>query len=148
MVDKLLDFFPFLLLTTVRNMVKKINQIFAAQQIDLTGEQFAILNILSPDFNMGAEVSQQDIADFLDKGKSTILRGLDILERKHYVQRRPKAKDRRVNLVVLTELGTAILMQARAVDFQFVNQVSARFDQRDFQGFKRILQQINDACTE
>jgi DNA-binding MarR family transcriptional regulator len=147
MIDKLSDFFPFLMLVTVRAMVRKINQLFAQHQIDLTAEQFAILNILSPDFNlMTNEISQQDLADFLDKDKSAVLRSLDILERKSYIERRAKISDRRVNLIFLTELGQLILNKARAVDIEFVAKVSNKFNLRDFEGFKKVLQQINDNC--
>ncbi len=150
MIEKLADFFPFLMLTTVRAMIKKINQLFAQNNIDLTGEQFAVLNILSPDFNLlpiDEGVSQQEIADFLEKDKSSVLRGLDILERKNYIERRPKPKDRRVNLIFLTEKGKEILVKARQVDLKFVSEVTARFDKRDFEGFKKVLQQISDACV-
>ncbi len=151
MIEKLGDFFPFLMLTTVRSMIRKINQLFVQNGIDLTGEQFAVLNILSPDFNqmpIDAGISQQEIADFMGKDKSSVLRGLDILERKNYIERRPKPNDRRVNLIFLTPTGKEILSKARQVDFEFVAGVTTRFDKRDFEGFKKVLQQISDACVD
>ncbi|WP_461486811.1 MarR family winged helix-turn-helix transcriptional regulator, partial [Pedobacter sp.] len=69
--------------------------------ISLTKEQWMVLMQLW----VKDGISQQIIADATGKDKPSMTRLLDNLERDAYIQRRPDFKDRRLNLIFLTNKG-------------------------------------------
>ena len=74
---------------------------FKQNDISLTKEQWTVLMQLW----MKDGISQQIIADATGKDKPSMTRLLDNLERDAYIQRRPDFKDRRLNLIFLTNKG-------------------------------------------
>jgi len=77
---------------------------FRKNNISLTKEQWAILGVLWQDDGC----SQQTLADKTYKDKPGITRLIDNLEKESLVERRPDAKDRRLNLIFLTSKGKII----------------------------------------
>lgn len=78
-----------------------INQNFKAAAIDITKEQWTVLAVLWRKDG----ISQQNIADETGRDKPSTTRLLDNLEKLGYIQRIADEKDRRINLIYLTELG-------------------------------------------
>lgn len=77
---------------------------FRKNKITLTKEQWTILGVLWQDDGC----SQQNLADRTQKDKPGITRLIDNLEKESLVERRPDAKDRRLNLIFLTPKGKII----------------------------------------
>jgi len=77
---------------------------FRKNNIALTKEQWTILGVLWLDDGC----SQQTLADRTYKDKPGITRLIDNLEKESLVERRPDAKDRRLNLIFLTPKGKII----------------------------------------
>ena len=77
---------------------------FRKNNISLTKEQWTILGVLWQ--NDGC--SQQTLADKTYRDKPGITRLVDNLEKENLVERRPDAKDRRLNLIFLTPKGKII----------------------------------------
>lgn len=77
---------------------------FRKNKITLTKEQWTILGVLWQDDGC----SQQNLADRTQKDKPGITRLIDNLEKECLVERRPDAKDRRLNLIFLTPKGKII----------------------------------------
>lgn len=80
-----------------------LNQ-FKANGITLTREQWSILAVLWKKNGC----SQQVLADETYRDKPSITRLIDNLEREALVERRPDKKDRRLNLIFLTEKGKSM----------------------------------------
>ena len=79
----------------------------------ISGRQCAVLLAV----NEQAPSSQHDIAQRMGVDRTTMVALVDELEAKGLVQRRPDARDRRKNVVALTEAGRTTLEGAtRAVD--------------------------------
>ena len=74
---------------------------FRKNNVALTKEQWTILGVLWQDDGC----SQQTLADRTYKDKPGITRLIDNLEKESLVERRPDAKDRRLNLIFLTPKG-------------------------------------------
>ncbi|WP_129019689.1 MarR family winged helix-turn-helix transcriptional regulator [Edaphocola flava] len=81
-----------------------LGQQFKANDISLTREQWTILVVLWKQDG----VSQQTIADETGRDKPSTTRLIDNLEKDGYISRQPDAKDRRLNIIVLTEKGKAL----------------------------------------
>ena len=81
----------------------KLKQYLAAmlrlQDVPLTPEQFMLIDLL---WNQG-EMSQQELADQMQKDKNSVTKLVDAIERKGFVVRRQNPDDRRSNTLVLTE---------------------------------------------
>lgn len=81
-----------------------ISQNFKRDGIELTREQWSVLAVLWK--NDGC--SQQVIADETSRDKPSVTRLIDNLVKEGYVERRNDEKDRRLNLIFLTEKGKEI----------------------------------------
>lgn len=78
-----------------------INDKFQENDIDLTREQWLVLFKL---FNNDG-LSQNQLAKYTDRDKTSLARLINIMERKNLVQRIKKETDKRINLIYLTENG-------------------------------------------
>lgn len=77
---------------------------FKNSNITLTKEQATVLGALWLDDGC----SQQSLADKTYKDKPGITRLIDNLEKENLVERRPDSKDKRLNLIYLTQKGKEI----------------------------------------
>ena len=68
-------------------------------QIGLTPEQFLLIDVL---WNEG-KMTQQQLADTMQKDKNSITKLIDALEKKELLVRVQSKRDRRANIIVLTE---------------------------------------------
>ena len=76
-------------------MASKLRQ----EDVPLTPEQFLLIDLL---WNQGP-MSQQKLADQMQKDKNSVTKLVDAIERKGFVVRQQNASDRRSNILVLTE---------------------------------------------
>lgn len=91
-------------------MARKANRELARLGFTLQIEQFPVLFIAY--FSGEDLLSQQDIANFLQKDKSGIQRSVRTLERDGYLRVVADSEDRRKNLIRLTPAGKMIIEQA------------------------------------
>lgn len=83
----------------------------ALEPLGLQGRHFGVLISLAEE----GPVSQRRLTDRAGSDKSTMVRTIDELEDRGLCQRRVSPKDRRVNLVQLTDSGRDMLQRAKAV---------------------------------
>ena len=69
--------------------------------VDLTPEQYLLIDLLWDE----GPLTQQQIADQMQKDKNSITKLIDGLEKKGYVIGETNTEDRRKNLVVVTKMG-------------------------------------------
>lgn len=121
-------------------LARKANRELARLGFTLQIEQFPILFIVY--FSNEDLLSQQDIANFLQKDKSGIQRSIRTLERDGYLRIVSDSEDRRKNLIQLTPAGKMIIEQAlkttEAMDHEVMSQLTA--DERET--FSRITRKI------
>jgi DNA-binding MarR family transcriptional regulator len=101
------DTLGFMIVHTGKMLLRSINGTFACIRNDITFEQMGVLYYISR--SKGKELIQQDIAEIMDKPKSSILRNIDVLEEKGFVRRLSSPGDRRKNVIELTSSGKAII---------------------------------------
>lgn len=91
----------------------KLKQYTAAMlkhhQVDLTPEQFLLIDLL---WNQGP-LSQQELADQLQKDKNSVTKLVDAAERKGFVVRQQNPSDRRSNTIILTDLALSLKDDAK-----------------------------------
>ncbi|MFC5411056.1 MarR family winged helix-turn-helix transcriptional regulator [Larkinella bovis] len=104
---------------------KKTNRDLAKSGISLQLEQLPVLFVVS--YSPDGSLSQQDIANLLQKDKSGIQRSIRTLERDGYLRVTPDSIDRRKNLIQMTPAGKMIINKvmetAKQLDDEVINQL-------------------------
>ena len=112
-----------------------IATIFQEQGVDLTPEQYLILDTL---WDEGV-IPQQQIATLTMKDKNSITKLLDQLERKGMILRISDKADRRLNLIDLTEKAKELKESVTTLAIESVNRIVEGIPQEDLNTFVSVL---------
>lgn len=108
--------------------------------INITPEQYLVLDILWDKQSL----SQQKIADVIQKDKNSVTKIIDSLEKKHLVRRVMDQKDRRINKIELTEEAMAMEKVATEVAISFMNDAIKGIDNQELDSFVDVMRQIKN----
>ena len=108
--------------------------------INITPEQFLVLDILWEKQSL----SQQNIADIIQKDKNSVTKIIDSLEKKQLVRRVVDTKDRRINKIELTDEAIALEKITTDVAINFMNDTIKGIDNKDLDCFVNVMRQIKD----
>ncbi len=123
---------------TLKAMIKKLRLHFEENNVDLTMEQYFILNIL--DSKEGLIL--QDIADMLERDKSAVVRHINALEEKHFVARATCYEDKRKKLLFLTKPGMKTLGKAQDISAEAEAELIGGIDKEHLEVFEQVLVEI------
>jgi len=110
------------------------------QGIDLTPEQLLVLDLL---WNQG-EMSQQKIADTLQKDKNSVTKLVDALEGKNLVIRKKDTSDRRSNTIVPTEKSEAIRTATKEFGISILDGMLEGITESELKSFLSTLAKLSD----
>ena len=113
---------------------------FEGQGIEITHDMWLVLNILWD----GDGLSQQTIANRLQKDKSSLTRLLHTMEGKGYLKRQAAQKDKRQKIIVLTNTGTALRKPLRKCALDLLRQASKDIGVREWGSCLETLKRISD----
>ena len=114
---------------------KHIASVFKKEGINLTAEQFLVMDTL---WNQG-EMTQQNIAYIIQKDKNSVTQFIDNLEKKGLVQRVVDSADRRVNNIKLSKAGLAMKDNTKKVAIAAVNDILQGIPEEELQNFVKVL---------
>lgn len=121
----------------------KLKQFIAARlrqaDVPLTPEQFMLIDML---WNHG-EMSQQELADLMQKDKNSVTKLVDAIERKGFVVRRQNRKDRRSNTLVLTEKANQLKPGAKLKGISILDQMLEGISEEELRAFLLTLRKLN-----
>ena len=112
--------------------------------INITPEQYLVLDILWEKQSL----SQQNIADIIQKDKNSVTKIIDSLEKKNLVQRVVDKKDRRINKIVMTDEAFALEKITTEVAVNFMNDVVKGIDKQELDGFVKVMRQLKNNLEE
>lgn len=118
---------------------KHIASVFKKEGINLTAEQFLVMDTL---WNQG-EMTQQNIAYIIQKDKNSVTQFIDNLEKKGLVQRVVDTADRRVNNIKLSKAGLAMKDNTKKVAIAAINDILEGIPEEELKDFVKVL---NRAC--
>lgn len=125
----------------------KLKQYIAAmlrrQAVPLTPEQFLLIDLL---WNHG-DMSQQQLADMMQKDKNSVTKLVDAIERKGFVMRRQNINDRRSNTVVLTEKAELLKNEAKTKGISILDAMLEGISEEELRTFLEILHRLNRNMT-
>ena len=122
------------------SLIKYFAQELSRNDINLTPEQYLVMDIL-----WDAEtLSQQAIADIIQKDKNSVTKFIDSLEKKGLVYRTVNKKDRRVNDIIVTEEGMKLKVPTTEVAINLMRKVLKDIKEEDLMVFDKVVNQIKD----
>lgn len=121
----------------VKHVANRIHAVFSKliESYGIAPEQFAVLKIISED----SLISQSAIAAALVKGKPTVSRTLDELEKKGFIVRRELPSDRRIKSTELTDAGRHALQVVLPVAKEINEAIVAQLDDDEIKTFFKVL---------
>ena len=125
----------------------KLKQFIAAKlrrmDVPLTPEQFILIDLL---WNQGS-MSQQQLADQMQKDKNSVTKLVDALERKGFVVREQNRQDRRSNTLVLTEKAEGLKHGAKQKGISILDEMLVGISEEELRSFLMILHKLNRNMT-
>ena len=125
----------------------KLQQYIAAmlrlQDVPLTPEQFMLIDLL---WNQG-EMSQQELADQMQKDKNSVTKLVDAIEKKGFVVRKQNPHDRRANTLVLTEKANELKPGAKQKGISILDQILEGISEDELRSFLSTLRKLNANMT-
>ncbi len=132
----------YLLGITISAFRSRLASLFKEHKIDLSFEHFVLLHQL----NAHKDMTQQELANHLQKDKSIILRQINILHEKQYVTRLTDKNDMRKKNLILTKKGFDILTTAKGLAMTLSDEVLNKVTKSDLLAFQRVLETIQINC--
>ena len=108
--------------------------------INITPEQFLVLDILWKEQSL----SQQKIADIIQKDKNSVTKIFDSLEKKNLVRRVVDKHDRRINKIELTDEAFALEKITTEVAINFMNDAVKGIDNKDLDTFVNVMRLLKN----
>ena len=125
----------------------KLKQFIAAKlrqmDVPLTPEQFILIDLL---WNQGS-MSQQQLADQMQKDKNSVTKLVDALERKAFVVREQNRQDRRSNTLVLTEKAEGLKPGAKQKGISILDEMLIGISEEELRSFLVTLGKLNRNMT-
>ncbi len=125
----------------------KLKQFLAVKlrqmDVPLTPEQFMLIDLL---WNQG-EMTQQQLADQLQKDKNSVTKLVDAIERKGFVVRKQNIHDRRANTLVLTDKANQLKPGAKQKGISILDQMLENISEEELRTFLVTLRKLNINMT-
>ena len=143
----------YLLGHTMRIYKNKLTAKLKENNAELSFEQYIILLQLNERENL----TQQDLANHLQKDKSIILRQINTLLEMSYIVRMTDSDDKRKKNLIMTQKGYDILAFSKSIAKKLSDELLSGVDPADLQIFEKVLDTIrtnsgiedeyNNCCT-
>lgn len=114
--------------------------------IELTPEQFLLIDLL---WNQGP-LSQQQLADQMQKDKNSVTKLVDAIERKGLAVRSQNPEDRRSNTIVLTPKAQEMKLKAKTIGIDMLDMMLEDISEQEQRSFLMTLRKLshNMSITE
>jgi DNA-binding MarR family transcriptional regulator len=122
-----------------RLIFKKLNSQLSLEGIPVLAEQVPVLMVV---YFKESAITQQDIANILQKDKSGILRSVQTLKKDGFLTIESDAEDKRKNLISLTASGKFVCEKIQALAMAFNNQIMEHFSEQERETFVSMLNRI------
>lgn len=119
------------------NMLRNYN-------IDLTPEQFLLIDLL---WNNGP-MSQQQMADMMQKDKNSITKLADALEAKGFITRERDSSDRRSNKLIPTEKAQALKDEAKEKGISILDTVLEGISVKEQKDLVATLKKLSESIDK
>jgi len=123
---------------TMKMIDNHIQDIFDAENIDLTKTQWVILKMLKTRDG----VPQQELAFIAGRDKTSLTRLINTMERKNLVARIPSKKDKRINLVYLTKYGNYMFKKTLPIMKKFASGLQENISEEEIKIAISVIKKV------
>ncbi len=120
------------------SLIKIFSKELNRNNINLTPEQYLVMDIL---WDQGT-LSQQAIADIIQKDKNSVTKFIDSLEKKGLVYRAVNKNDRRINNIIVSEEGLKLKDKTTEVAINMMSNVLKDIEEEDVLIFDKVMNHI------
>lgn len=124
-------------------IARRLQKNFKQHGIDITIEQWSVLYHLWKKDGL----SQQELCSATFRDKPSITRLVDNLEKQRLVKRVPSVKDRRINLIYLSEIAMGLRDQTMDLANRTLNEALTDVKADEIELCKTVLQRVYDNLT-
>lgn len=121
----------------------KLKQFLSAKlretDVPLTPEQFMLIDLL---WNQG-EMSQQELADMMQKDKNSVTKLVDAIERKGFAVRNQNPDDRRSNTIILTPKAQELKLKAKTAGIDMLDMMLQDISEEEQRNFLMTLRKLS-----
>lgn len=129
----------FKLGNVARLIFKKLNSELSQEGIPVLAEQVPILMIV---YFKEQSITQQDIANVLQKDKAGIQRSVQTLHKDGFLKIESDIEDKRKNLISLTASGKFVCEKIQTLAMNFNNQIMEHFTNEERSTFLSFLNRV------
>lgn len=122
------------------SLIKYFAKELVKNDINLTPEQYLVMDILWDEGVM----SQQTIADIIQKDKNSVTKFIDSLEKKGLVYRSVNSNDRRVNDIIVSDEGMKLKHRTTEVAINMMRNVLANIEEKELVVFDNVMNKIKN----
>lgn len=122
------------------SLIKYFAKELMKNDINLTPEQYLVMDILWDEGVM----SQQTIADIIQKDKNSVTKFIDSLEKKGLVYRSVNSNDRRVNDIIVSDEGMKLKHRTTEVAINMMRNVLANIEEKELVVFDNVMNKIKN----
>lgn len=127
---------------TLDCLIKHVKVRLAAETgIKLTFDQSVLLFSI---YNHGVDIIQQDMAQFMGKDKSAILRMINSLEEKEMIKRSADQYDKRKNQILITEKGEQTIKEFLRIELEINREVLTGLTENEINVFYKALNHVRN----
>ena len=134
------DSLQFKLGNVTRLVFKKMNSELVNEGIPVLAEQVPILMIV---YFKEQSITQQDIANVLQKDKAGIQRSVQTLHKDGFLKIESDIEDKRKNLISLTASGKFVCEKIQTLAMNFNNQIMEHFTDQERNTFLSFLNRVS-----
>ena len=92
-------------------------------------------------------MTQQQLADLMQKDKNSVTKLVDAIERKGFVIRRQSLSDRRSNIIILTDKANLLKPDAKEKGISILEEMLEGISEEELRVFLSTLHKLNDNMT-
>lgn len=123
---------------------KAINRAFKKRMnglsFDLPTDSLRLLMVI----DYRGDMTQQELADFMNKDKSAIMRLIDVMEEKELMERAIDEEDKRKNIIRITKRGREFINEIHLKERKMFKELGQGITAADMITFNRVLFQIRE----
>ena len=139
MREEMKNSLQFRLGNVTRLVFKKMNSELIAEGIPVIAEQIPILMVV---YFKEDVITQQDIANVLQKDKAGIQRSVQTLHKDGFLKIESDIEDKRKNLISLTSSGKFVCEKIQTLAIAFNNQIMEHFTEEERNTFLSFLNRV------
>ena len=137
--DDMKQTLPFMLGNVTRLVFKKLNSEITQEGIPVLAEQIPILMVV---YFQEQTITQQDIANVLQKDKAGIQRSIQTLNKDGFLKIESDLEDKRKNLISLTASGKFVCEKVQTLAMNFHNTMLENFSREEKTTLTTLLGRI------